>query len=303
MVGQKEIEPVTYVATIEAPASSAATIAAGLEEDPTALAVMLFECGNHRVEVSAHYAEAPDRERLTRMIHSVAGENGLGGLRIEPLPPKNWVMEAEKLRRPVRAGRFPVHGRHDRGKVPPRRFTLEIDAGLAFGTAHHATTRGCLLALDRLAKRACPRHVVDIGTGTGILAIAAAKALNANIVASDLDPVAVKVARENARENRVAQRVRVVQAAGLDHPELRRVRAGLLFANILLRPLLDLAPPIAKVLRPGGACVLSGILDGQASRVEARFRSLGFTLDWRIRLDGWSTLVLCRRRMRKTAAD
>src|SRR5215471_7885802 len=136
MVGQKEIEPVTYVATIEAPASSAAAIAAGLEEeDPTALAVMLFECGKHRVEVSAHYAEAPNRERLTRMIHGVAGENGLGALRIEPLPPKNWVMEAEKLRRPVRAGRFLVHGRHDRGKLPPRRFTLEIDAGLAFGTA------------------------------------------------------------------------------------------------------------------------------------------------------------------------
>ena len=132
---------------------------------------------------------------------------------------------------------------HDRGKVPAGRSTLEIDASLAFGTAHHATTRGCLIALDRLAKREHPRRVLDIGTGTGILAIAAARALNTNVVASDMDPIAVAVAAENARTNGVQSRVIVVEADGLAHPALRRAKADLLFANILLRPLLDLAPP------------------------------------------------------------
>ena len=173
-------------------------------------------------------------------------------------------------------------------RCPRGRFTLEIDAGLAFGTAHHATTRGCLIALDRLAKREHLRRVLDIGTGTGILAIAAARALNANVVASDMDPIAVAVAAENARTNGVQSRVTVVEAEGLAHPALRRAKADLLFANILLSPLLDLAPAFARALRPGGLCVLSGLLDRQARQVESRFRSLGFSLEFAnpSRLDG-----------------
>ena len=175
---------------------------------------------------------------------------------------KNWVAEAESLRGPVRAGRFLVHGRHDRGKVPAGRFTLEIDAGLAFGTAHHATTRGCLIALDRLAKREHPRRVLDIGTGTGILAIAAARALNA------------RCDRERhgsncrcRRRRKCSYRTAFSRASpwsrrtGLAHPALRRAKADLLFANILLRPLLDLAPAFARAVAPGGICVLSGLLE------------------------------------------
>ena len=224
-------------------------------------------------------------------------------LRIEQLPAKNWVAEAESLRGPVRAGRFLVHGRHDRGKVPAGRFTLEIDAGLAFGTAHHATTRGCLIALDRLLKRGRPARVLDIGTGTGILAIAAAKALGGPVIASDMDPVAVAVAAENASRNGVRSRVLVVKAEGLAHPALRHAKADLLFANLLLRPLLELAPAFARALRPGGMCVLSGILDPQARQVEARFRALGFRLDSRILLDGWTTLLLRRGSTSKMPAD
>ena len=291
-----ETEPVTYVATIEAPAASVELIAAGLEaaESPAALAVTLFECGHDRIEVSAHYASEPSRHLLTQLIEAASRDARLGALRIEKLPQKNWVAEAESLRGPVRAGRFLVHGRHDRGKVPAGRFTLEIDAGLAFGTAHHATTRGCLIALDRLAKREHPRRVLDIGTGTGILAIAAARALNANVVASDMDPIAVAVAGENARANGVQSRVAVVEAEGVAHPAQRGAKADLLFANILLSPLLDLAPAFARALRPGGLCVLSGLLDRQARQVESRFRSLGFRLDSRILLDGWTTLLLRR---------
>jgi ribosomal protein L11 methyltransferase len=299
------MEPATYVATIDAPASIAEAIAASLEvaESPAATAVTLFECGPGQVEVSAHYAEHPSRELLIQLIDGVAGRENLAALRIEALAPKNWVAEAEGLRGPVRAGRFVVHGRHDRGKVPPGRFTLEIDAGLAFGTAHHATTRGCLIALDRLLKRWRPAHVLDIGTGTGILAIAAARALNARVVASDMDPVAVAVAAENASRNGVRSRIHVVKAEGLAHPALRRAKADILFANILLRPLLELAPAFARALRPGGMCILSGLLDAQARQVEARYRALGFRLDSRILLGGWTTLLLRRGSTSKTPAD
>ena len=300
-----ETEPVTYVATIEVPAGCAEVIAAGLEaaESPAALAVTLFECGHDRVELSAHYASEPPRLLLTQLIEAAARDARLGALRIEPLPQKNWVAEAESLRGPVRAGRFLVHGRHDRAKVPAGSFTIEVDAGLAFGTAHHATTRGCLIALDRLAKREHSRSVLDIGTGTGILAIAAARALNANVVASDMDPIAVSVAAENVRTNGVQLRVTVVEAEGVAHPALRRANADLLFANILLSPLLDLAPAFARALRPGGFCVLSGLLDRQARQVESRFRSLGFRLDSRILLDAWTTLLLRRGSGRHRSVD
>jgi ribosomal protein L11 methyltransferase len=305
MSARTKTEPVTYVATIEAPSPIAEAIARSLEAagSPAALAVSLFECGPGRIEVSAHYAEKPARERLIQLIDGVAGKEDLGALRIEALAAKNWVAEAESLRSAVRAGRFLVHGRHDRGKVPPGRFTLEIDAGLAFGTAHHATTRGCLIALDRLLKCGRPAQVLDIGTGTGILAIAAAKALDGPVIASDMDPVAVVVAAENASRNGVRSRILVVKAEGLAHPALRIAKADLLFANLLLRPLLELAPAFARALRPGGVCVLSGILDAQARQVEARFRALGFRLDSRILLGGWTTLLLRRGSRSKTPAD
>ena len=298
-------DAVTYVATIEAQLEGAAAIAANLEsaESPLALAVSLFERGPDRAEVSAYYAEKPSREHLIQLIERTVGNEDLGGFRIELLPPKNWVAEAESLRGPVRAGRFLVHGAHDRGKVPAGRFTLEIDAGLAFGTAHHPTTRGCLLALDRLLKRGGAYRFVDIGTGTGILAIATARGLNTRGTASDMDPIAVAVASENARKNGVQSRVRVVHAEGFAHPALRRATFDLLFANILLCPLLELAPVFARALRPGGICVLSGLLEPQARQVEARFRTLGFTLDSRILLDGWTTLLSRRRSPRRRPAD
>jgi ribosomal protein L11 methyltransferase len=298
-------DAVTYVATIEAQLEGAAAIAANLEsaESPLALAVSLFERGPDRAEVSAYYAEKPSRELLIQLIERTVGNEDLGGFRIELLPPKNWVAEAESLRGPVRAGRFLVYGAHDRGKVPAGRFTLEIDAGLAFGTAHHPTTRGCLLALDRLLKRGGAYRFVDIGTGTGILAIATARGLNTRGTASDMDPIAVAVASENARKNGVQSRVRVVHAEGFAHPALRRATFDLLFANILLCPLLELAPVFARALRPGGICVLSGLLEPQARQVEARFRTLGFTLDSRILLDGWTTLLSRRRSPRRGPAD
>ena len=271
-----------YVATIEVPAGDAGAVADALEgaEAPAALAVSMFELGEGQIEVSAHYADEPALEQLLALIGAAIGAGDFGDLRIEQLLPQDWVARAESLRAPVRAGRFVVHGRHHRGKFPRGRNAIEIDAGLAFGTAHHATTRGCLIALDRLSKQIRPHRVLDVGTGTGILAIAAARALNVPVLASDIDPVATATAAANARMNGVDAKVQVLTAAGLSHLRLSRASVDLLFANILLNPLLALAPAFAGAVRPGGICVLSGLLNAQARQVEARFLALGFSLEF-----------------------
>jgi len=294
-----EANTVTYVVTIEVPVEAAHAIAGVLEaaETPAAIAVTLFERGCGRVEVSAHYAEAPARDQLTELIQATPNPQELGALRIEPLADRDWVALAEGLRRPVRAGRFLVHGRHDRAKVGHGRFALEIDAGVAFGTAHHASTRGCLLALDRLLKTYRPKAVLDIGTGTGILAIAAARTLApraSDIVASDADARAVATAMANARKNGAAPQLRVLQASGFAHPLLRRMQADLLFANLAPPALLELAGCFARHMGPNGIAVLSGIEQAQAGTVEARYRAAGFILKSRILLDGWATLMLTR---------
>lgn len=274
----------------------AQVIAARLEdaEEPAAAAVTLFDHGDSRSQVSAYYTKKPARPRLLELLRDT-GAAGLDDLSIEPIPDRNWVAEAESLRPPVRAGRFLVHGSHDRRRVARGRHAIEIDASLAFGTAHHPTTKGCLLALDKLLKARRPKVVLDAGTGSGILAIAAAKALRAAVLASDNDPVAVAIAAGNAKKNGVAARLRVVRSEGLAHAHLRGRKADLLFANLLLRPLLELAPDFARALRPGGTAVLSGILSSQSPKVEARYRASGFVLESRIVLDGWTTVIMSRR--------
>jgi ribosomal protein L11 methyltransferase len=258
--------------------------------------VTLFDRGMGQVEVAAYYAKAPPREVLLDLLANLADADVLEALRIEPLPDRNWVAEAEALRGAVRVGRFLVHGAHDRHRLARRRNNIEIDASLAFGTAHHATTRGCLLALDRLLKIHKPKVVLDIGTGSGILAIAAAKAAKMSVRACDNDPVAVAIATENARKNGVAAYIEFVRSNGLSDPFLRGARADLLFANLVLNPLLLLAPDFARAVRADGVCVLSGILSCQAAQVEARYRAFGFLVKDRILLDGWATLIMCRRR-------
>jgi ribosomal protein L11 methyltransferase len=293
---------ITYQATITTSAGVAERIAAALEaaHAPVAMAVGLFDLGGGRFEVSAHYADAPARDELIGLIRGVVNGEALDALRVEPLANADWVTLSQSMRGPVRAGRFLIHGSHDRARVLRQRLAIEIDAGQAFGTAHHASTRGCLLALDRMLKHRRPKRVLDIGTGTGVLAIAAAKALRRKVLASDNDPLAVAVAAKNAKENGVAPLVRVLRATGLGHRDLSRARADLVLANLLQRALLDLAPVFARSICPRGAAVLSGITEGQSKSVEARFRSLGFILKRRIVLDGWTTLVLTRRSPRKS---
>jgi ribosomal protein L11 methyltransferase len=289
-----------HQAKIEAAALAAERIAHALEEapDPSPVAVGLFDRGDGRFEVFAHYAETPCRAALLALITQAAGDDPIGPLSIEDIAPEDWVSISQGKRGPVRAGRFFVHGRHDRDRAPRHRFVLEIDAGQAFGTAHHASTRGCLLALDALMKRRRPRSIADIGTGTGILAVAAANAFKREVLASDNDPVAVAIAAENARKNCAGTRLRAIEANGFAHPLLRRVRADLVLANLLERALYDLAPHFAQHVAPGGTAILSGVTQDQARGIEARMRAHGFAMERRFILDGWTTLLMVHRKPR-----
>jgi len=288
-----------HQARIEAAPAPAERIARALEEgDPSPLAVGLFDRGNGRCEVFAHYDRSPSRETLLALIADAADPGELGPLAIEEIAPEDWVRLSQGKRGPVRAGRFFIHGSHDKDRAPRRRYVLEIDAAQAFGTAHHASTRGCLLALDALFKRRSPRTLLDLGSGTGILAIAAANALKRKVLASDNDPIAVAIAAENARKNGAGTLVAAIEAEGFAHPRLRNLKADLICANLLERALYHLAPAFARHLRSYGVAVLSGLTQAQAPAIEARFRAHGFVMEKRIILEGWTTLVITRRNMR-----
>lgn len=209
----------------------------------------------------------------------------LGAFRDDPLAERDWVAESQRALHPVRAGRFLVHGSHDRTSGPPSRWRIEIDAGRAFGTAHHASTKGCLLALEALAKRAPLTTVADVGTGSGVLAIAADR-LGARAYASDVDPEAVVVACQNVRANGVYRPVRPVVAAG------PVTGAEVVVANILARPLVAMATPLAA--STGRTLILSGLRSRDVRRVEATYRARGFVRHARVLLEDWATLTLVR---------
>ncbi len=209
----------------------------------------------------------------------------------EKIADADWLAMALSGLPPIRAGRFFVFGVHDRGRAPVNAVQLRIEAGAAFGTGHHGTTVGCLLAFDRLLKATRFAKVLDVGAGTGLLAIAAARTGSRVAVGTDIDAISVRIANENATVNQA--KARFVHADGLTHP---LIRAGapydLVFANILARPLVRLAQPIAESLRPAGHAILSGLLHSQSRQVLAAYRSRGFVVVRRIRRDAWATLVL-----------
>jgi len=262
--------------------------------DQLTTAVGASEDGPDRWTVAIHFRDPPNETAVRALIGLAAGPDAANALVFETTAARDWVKASLEGLTPVDAGRFVVHGSHDRGRVAANRIAIEIEAGLAFGTGHHATTRGCLLALDRIVKRARPKRILDVGTGTGVLAIAAARVLRRSVVASDIDPVAVRIARDNARLNRVGACVDIVRAAGLGTRRLRG-RYDLVLANILLAPLQRMATPVARIVAPKGWVVLSGLLRSQASAALAAYRMRGFVLEQRIPLDGWITLVLRRR--------
>jgi ribosomal protein L11 methyltransferase len=266
---------------------------------PGEAAVATYEGPGSAWTVEIHFAQPPDRDGVRALVGALAGDVARDGLVFGTVEARDWVAASFAGLPPVEAGRFFVHGGHDRGRVPPNRIGIEIEAALAFGTGHHGTTRGCLLALDRLIRRRRPRRVLDIGTGSGVLAIAAARALNRPVVAGDIDATSVAAARHNARRNR-ATRVTVWRASGVAD---RRMRANaaydLVFANILLAPLKRLARPVRALMAPGARVVLSGLLASEANAALAAWRTAGLVLERRNDLDGWATLVLARPPKRK----
>lgn len=268
--------------------------------DSEDVVVAAAEAGDNRWTVSLHFRERPNETAVRALIALAGGAAVANALVFETTAATNWVALSLAGLTPVAAGRFVVHGAHDRGRAPPNRIGIEIEAALAFGTGHHGTTRGCLLALDRFAKRRPPGRqrspsVLDLGTGSGVLAIAAARALRGRVLASDNDPLAVAAARTNAGHNRTGARVEVVRADGCRAPPFRGRAFDLILANILLGPLKRMAGPLARRVTRDGYVILSGLLAAQANAALAAYRARGLVLEHRIPLQGWVTLILRKR--------
>lgn len=266
-------------------------LALDAEEETAPLTVALFDLGGARVESSIYLPASLTPDFVLDLITRAANGEALASLRVEALEEQDWVTLSQQQRGSVRAGRFIIHGSHERGQH--KRYAIEIDAGQAFGTAHHASTQGCLIMLDHIAKRRRFARVLDLGTGAGTLAIAASRLGRRKVLASDSDKIAVGVARENAKKNRAL--VDVMKATGLTHPRLRRARFDLIFANILFRPLYELAPLLARRVGPRGSLILSGITAAQGAALQARYASLGLVVKRRVVIDGWATLLMTKR--------
>lgn len=256
-------------------------------------AVAAFERPDGQWDVTLHFAAAPDQAWLRELVAISAGNEIAAALAFDTVEARDWVKASLEDLVPVPAGRFVVHGSHDRARVARNKLSIEIEAALAFGTGHHGTTRGCLLLLDHVLKSSSPRNLLDLGTGTGVLAIAAAKALHRAVLASDIDPPSVRVAAENAALNEVGNRVRVIRATGFAAPDFARARPfDLVLANILANPLRQLASPMARHLAPRARIILSGLLTHQAPAVIAAYRARGLVPVKHLKIEGWSSLLL-----------
>jgi len=287
----------TYAALTTLPGEDAARALAEtmerMEPEPTGVGVFEIEDGSGLWEVGGYFLEQPDLV----MLEVLATAFGAKPFALSELPEIDWVAKVRRELSPVDAGRFFVYGSHDADKVPADRVALQIEATVAFGTGHHGTTLGCLLAFDRLLTAGWrPAKVADIGCGTAVLAMAAAATLpEALVIASDIDRVAVDVAEANVAINGLDGRILCLEAAGLDHARIRAASPyDLIFANILKGPLIELAPKIATHLATGGRAVLSGLLAVQADSVIAAYVASGLTLNSRDDIGEWSTLVLQR---------
>ena len=282
-----------YRVTAPGDEASARAVADALEPlAPLARDVHDLDDGSGLWEVGALFRDPPDPAGLAL----VAALHGMPDFRTVRIEDRDWVAEVRAGLTPVEAGRFVVHGSHDRRRIPPHRVGLQIEAAEAFGTGHHASTQGCLLALDGLArKRFVARRVADIGAGTGVLAMAAAATWPAVVVAGDIDPLATATARTNAAANRLGRRIACVTADGLRHPRLHGCAPyDLVLANILAGPLRRMAPEVARHQRRGGVAVLSGILARQAPGVAAVYHGRGYLVLRVVRVGDWTTLVLRR---------
>jgi ribosomal protein L11 methyltransferase len=293
-----------YVMRLEADEPTARAVADLIVEtfDPTETAAAAFEktpsTDTWKSDVwvaEVFFGPEPDEDVIRDLVAAVAGAETAAALRFGRVDEKDWIAASLEGLAPVRAGRFLVHGSHDRHTPRPNDIGLEIEAALAFGTGHHGTTLGCLKALDAISKRRRPTRILDIGAGTGVLAIAAARLWRMPVAAGDIDPVSTEAAAANARLNRATPWLRPVTARGTMHPDLRAgAPYDLIFANILARPLRLLAPEIAAVAAEDAELVLSGLLARDVAGVLSAYAAQDFRLVSRGDIEGWATLVLRR---------
>lgn len=285
-----------YAATTPAlPRTIASAVSDALEQAawPEALAVSMTEMDEVQDlwNVQALYDTQPTADDIQQALQFADLQPV--EITIGQLPDTDWVRESLSGLAPVVAGRLFVHGSHDRHLRPAAAISLEIDAGLAFGTGHHHTTRGCLLALQDVLKQMTPRSILDVGCGSGVLAIAAATLTRSPAIASDIDPEAIPVARDNAIINAAGPLVRCLQATGVHHREIRRQQPhDLVFANILAGPLVALAPDLAASVSRHGRLILAGLTSEQARQVIAAYRAQAMIVTARRDLEGWTILTL-----------
>lgn len=276
----------------------ARTLAGALQDliEPTPDALTLFETPDTGWTIDAYYEDPPAPRSLRAQLRDMTGLDVPEIVRAA-VPALNWVALSQAALPPVVAGRFTVYGSHDAGRVARGPNSILIDAGEAFGTAHHATTDGCLQAIDRITRQGTYSNVLDLGCGSGVLAIAVARALpHARIIATDMDRQSVAVAEANFAINGTGARVKALCAVGLAHPVLRAAPAfDLIIANILAGPLIRLAREISPILQTGGTLILSGILIPQAPAVIAAYLAQGLAIVRHDRVTGWSTLTLEKR--------
>jgi len=290
--------------TLKLPAFAAPSVADLLEglDEPQALSVASFEIpGTTDFNIEALYPEAPSAENLQRSIAPLieALQIAMPQITLSPLEDRDWVAQSLADLPPIAAGRFFIAGAHGLDRAPRAAIRLHVEAGQAFGTGHHETTLSCLLALDYIARRRRFTRVLDLGCGTGVLGMAAAKLWRRKVIASDIDPIAVHVTRENAVRNGLAAFMRPVTAAGFAHPAIAGAAPyDLVLANILARPLMRLATPMARRVAPGGYVILSGLLRTQEAAVRSAYGTQGLFLERRFLRNEWSTLLLRKVKLR-----
>ncbi len=277
----------------KAPAEALGDAMVRLNPEPTGVGVFEVEDGSGLWEVGGYFTEAPDTAGLALLASAFDAKPFV----VSELPETDWVAHVRRELAPVEAGRFFVYGSHDADKLPGGKIPLLIEAAMAFGTGHHGTTLGCLRALDQLISEGFEgRKVADIGCGTAVLAMAAARVWDGDILASDIDQVAVDVAEANLKANGMEGAVACMEAAGFDHGDLKAAAPfDLIFANILKGPLVALSPDMAAHLRPGGYAILSGILNEQADEVIGVYAQNGINLIKRDEIGEWTTLLLQRK--------
>ncbi len=253
-------------------------------------AVGAFEAPDGSWVAEAHFPDLPDKKAIAAAVAEIKRGSEV---EYETLAAKDWIAASLEGLKIVRAGRFAIHGSHDRDRIRVNEIGVEIEAALAFGTGHHGTTLGCLRALERLARTQKPRRVLDVGAGTAVLAIAAARAFKAPVIGTEIDRASVVVAKENVRANRASPYVGLLHTGSLRASTiLQYAPYDLIFANILLPVLKQLSRPIASLAAPGATVILSGLLPHQALAALARYRTQGMRLVRSEAIENWTTLTL-----------